>query len=241
MTAVTEAFAERLLAALPALRPRYETTAAECRAEGLADDVPDVFLDEYSRDVLARYAADPAATAPELAALGRFLEGEYGRADDVDRLIESCFLALLPGAGADPDPAGLLGTNLLVVVGRERAWRARPADVELVRRLVAAVPELAGLVRDNAYGDHQDVLVHGFLGDLARREAANVTSGARADEVRAVLDVLEAEFAENAEVTEPIAVSFVENLPYPDEPGAALVDVLPPGLRAELHRQRAGS
>jgi len=65
-----------------------------------------------------------------------------------------------------------------------------------------------------------------------------VTSGARADEVRAVLGILEDEFANNAEVDEPIAVSFVENLPLPDEPGTALNDVLPPGLRAELHRQR---
>ncbi|MBT0769061.1 hypothetical protein KIH74_09000 [Kineosporia sp. J2-2] len=37
---------------------------------------------------------------------------------------------------------------------------------------------------------------------------------------------------------EPIAVSFVENLPYPNEPAAGVVELLGPRLRAQLIRQR---
>jgi hypothetical protein len=235
--AETEAFAARLLEALPALRPRYDAVAAECRAEGLGDAIPDVFLDEYSRELLDRYRGDPAGTGPELAALAAVLEREYGADGDVDSLIEACFLALLPSGRTDPDPAGLLGPKLLAAVGRERAWRAAPADAALVRRLLDAVPELEPIARDNTYGDHEDVLIHQFLAEVTQREAANVAAGRRLEEVRAVLDLLEAEFG-TGDVDEPIAASFVENLPYPGDPGIAIVDQLGPKLRAMLARQR---
>jgi hypothetical protein len=41
-------------------------------------------------------------------------------------------------------------------------------------------------------------------------------------------------------VDEAIAVSFVENLPYPGEPGDALAGELGPKLAAELAAQRPG-
>lgn len=233
----TEAFAGRLLEALPALRPRYEAVAAECRAEGLGDAIPDVFLDEYSRELLDRYRDDPSGAAPELAALAAVLEREYGTDGDADSLIEAGFLALLPADPTDPDPAALLGPKLLAAVGRERAWRAEPADAALVQRMVDAVPALEPIARDNTYGEHDDVLVHQFLAEVAKREAANVATGERLDEVRAVLDLLEAELG-TGDVDEPIGVSFVENLPYPGDPGIAIVDQLGPKLRAMLVRQR---
>jgi hypothetical protein len=240
MSEATDGFAARLLDALPALRPRYEATAAECRAAGMADAAPDVVLDEYTRDVLGRFAADPEGVRPELAALAGFLDEEYGRdgpaAEDVRRLIEACFVALLPPA-ADPDPAEVLGHHLAPLVGEERAWRAPAADVALVRRMVGAAPELERLARDNYELGYEDVLLHRFLADVALREAANVAAGARGDEVRAVLDLLDAEFDDPA-LEEAIAVSFVENLPYPDEEGIGIVALLGPRLRAELSRQR---
>jgi hypothetical protein len=143
---------------------------------------------------------------------------------------------MLPPATAGLDPLGLLGPKLATALGEQRGWRARPGVAAFVSRLVTAVPALEPLARENAFGDHGDVLVHPFLGDVVAREVENLRQG-RIDEVRAVLDVLDAEFAEDAE--EPIAVSFVENLPYPDEPGAEIVHLLGPRLRTELDRQRS--
>jgi hypothetical protein len=131
----------------------------------------------------------------------------------------------------------VLGPALLASVGRERGWRAEPADAALVRRLLDAVPALEPIARDNTYGDHDDVLIHQFLGEVAEREAENVATGRRLEEVRAVLDLLEAEFG-TGDVDEPIGTAFVENLPYPGDPGIAILDQLGPKLRAVLTRQR---
>ena len=57
-------------------------------------------------------------------------------------------------------------------------------------------------------------------------------------QVRAVLEVLEAEFGADHQVDELIAVSFLEQLPYPGQPGAELVTLLGPRLRVELDRLR---
>ena len=78
--------------------------------------------------------------------------------------------------------------------------------------------------------------MHPFLGAVAFWAADEVEAG-RPDEVRRILDLLEAEYG-TGDVDEPIAVSFVENLPYPGEAGTGIVDLLGPKLRAELTRQR---
>jgi hypothetical protein len=82
--------------------------------------------------------------------------------------------------------------------------------------------------------------VHAFLADAAFRQLDNHRSGdpVAADEVRRVLDLLEAELGAGRAVDEAIAVSFVENLPYPEQPGADIADLLGPKLRAEYDRQR---
>jgi hypothetical protein len=232
----TEAFTARLLEALPALRPRYEAAVAECREEGIEDAATDIFLDEYVRDLVGRFS-DDAGARDELEALAAVLEREYGTGDDdVDSLLQA-LLALLGPGGEGADPAAALGPKLRAYVESRRSWRPRSADVELVRRLVEAVPALEPLAREEGYGD-QGVLVHPFLSEVARREADSVETG-RLDEPRTVLDLLESEFG-SGDVDGPIAVGFVEMLPYPGEPGAGIVDLLGPKLRAELVRQRGG-
>ena len=230
-----EAFTARLLAALPGSRPRYDAAVALCRAEGIEDAATRIFLDEYLRELLGRFRQDPEGTRPELARLAGVLEGEWGRDDDLDHYLDA-LMALLPPGYEEPDPAVVLGPRLRAVVEGKRSWRARPSDTALVRRLLDAVPALAELTPDYEYGDHRDVLVHPFLGAVAFRAADDVEAG-RLDEVRRILDLLEAEYG-TGDADEPIAVSFVENLPYPGEPGAAIVDLLGPKLRAELARQR---
>ena len=233
----TEAFTARLLEALPGTRGRYEAAVATCRAEGIEDAATRIFLDEYLRDLLDRFRADPDAVRLELARLARVLEQEYGIDDEVDYFLDA-LLALVPPGHEQPDPAVVLGPKLRAVVEAKRAWRARPPDAELVRRLLDAVPALEPLAREHTYGDREDVLVHPFLGGVAEREAENAAAG-RLDEVRTVLGLLEDAYG-TGDVDEPIAVSFVEMLPYPDEPGAVVVDLLGPKLRAEIARQRGG-
>jgi hypothetical protein len=230
-----DAFLGRVFAALPQLRPVYEVVLRDCQALGMPDGAPAELLYEHTVGLTKRLRSDPEAARSELASFAQVLEREYGQSDDVDSLIDGSVLPMLMRDKGGPDVLGVLGPKLAAVVSKERSWRSRPSDAALVRRLVTAVPALQPLADENTYGDHDDVLVHMFLGDVVRREVDNLLQG-RVAEVHAVLAVLEAEFIGEAE--EPIAVSFVENLPYPHEPGAEIVDLLGPRLRAVLRRQR---
>jgi hypothetical protein len=228
------AFIERVLDELPQLRAQYEVTSAECAAEGCGDAAPFIFLGEYAHMLLEAFRVDPAADRSPLAKIALILEAEFGLDPEVDSIIDSAFVTLM-GTKREPDPAVVLGPKLAGVLNRQRSWRAKPADQALVERMIGAVPALEPLARDNTYGDHEDVLVHEFLADVVRQEVDDFLSGSLA-EVRAVLDLLEQEWG--GEADEPIAVSFVENLPYPHDPAAALVDLLGPNLQAEHDRQR---
>ena len=196
----TEDFVERLVTALPALRPEYEQIYRECREDGLTEAAPEVFLDEQTRALRYRFRDGVIEARAELEALA-------------------------------------------AVIDERRDWRAAPGAVAFVDRVTAAVPALLRLAAENEYGDRGDVLVHGFLGDVAFRELDNYRSGGPVamEEVRTVVALLETELGADRGVDEAIAVSFVENLPYPGEPGADLVDLLGPQLRAELQRQRPES
>jgi hypothetical protein len=241
MSLATDAFVDRLLVRLPSLQAEYETIRRESAEEGLGEHVAGVFLDEVTRALRYRFRSGVIEATAELAALAAVLEEEYGRDPEVDQLVEGCFLSLLsvedPGG---PDPITVLGPELAAVVRARREWRADPAASAFVERLVAAVPALSRLAVENRSGDRGDVLVHGFLSDVAFREADNFRSQdpAALEEVRAVLAALEAEFGVDRGVDEAIAVSFVENLPYPGDPGADLVQELGPKLRTELESQR---
>lgn len=244
MSQATDAFVDRLLVALPSLQDEYETIRREAAEEGLREHVAGVFLDEVTRALRYRFRDGVIEAAQELADLAGVLEGEYGDDPEVDQLIEGCFVALLSvdEETGGRDPVTVLGPKLAAVVRERRQWRADPAAASFVTRVVEAVPALGRLAADNRYGDRGDVLVHGFLSDVAFREADNFRSEdpVALDEVRAVLAVLEAELGKDRGVDEAIAVSFVENLPYPGEPGDALAGELGPKLKAELEAQRTG-
>ena len=244
MSEATDAFVDRLLVALPSLQDEYETIRREAAEEGLGEHVAGVFLDEVTRALRYRFRDGVIEAAQELADLAGVLEEEYGRDQDVDQLIEGCFVALLSVADdGGRDPVTVLGPKLAAVVRERRQWRADPAAAAFVTRVVEAVPALGRLASENRYGDRGDVLVHGFLSDVAFRAADGFRSQdpVALDEVRAVLSVLEAELGVDRGVDEAIAVSFVENLPYPGEPGEALVEQLGPKLRSELDAQRPPS
>jgi len=242
MSEATDAFVDRLLVALPSLQDEYETIRREAAEEGLGEHVAGVFLDEVSRALRYRFRDGVIEAVQELADLAGVLEEEYGHDAEVDQLIEGCFVALLSveEETGGRDPVTVLGPKLSAAVRERRQWRADPAAAAFVARVVDAVPALARLASENRYGERGDVLVHGFLSDVAFREADNFRSEdpVALDEVRAVLSALEGEFGADRGVDEAIAVSFVENLPYPGEPGDALAGELGPKLKAELDAQR---
>ena len=101
-------------------------------------------------------------------------------------------------------------------------------------------------MREHLADNFGEVLPHLFFGDLTRlvvgdlRGAADAGSQAErpsAGQVRELLDELEQAFAAGPEeVSDLIAVSFLENLPRPGEDGDGVRDLLGPRLRAELER-----
>lgn len=236
MTAATEALVERVVQAVPELLPLLE----EFRTEDLGEMWEAVFLDEAARGLVDRARSGDQAAAAYLDALAGLLEHEYGRTAELDRTIEG-FLSPMPNPGEPgADLVRVLGPKLTSELRRQREWRTRPEEVAFVDRLVRAVPALGPLVDDNRAGNHNDVLPHMFLGDVTRREVDNHRSANPVAqlEVRTVIDALEAEFGRDDGVDNAIAVSFVENLPYPGEPGADIVNLLGPKLATELRRQR---
>ncbi len=238
MPPAIEALIERLLGAEPELRPRYLSAVAECEAAGFPDTAPWELLESHTRGLIDRFVANPSAGRGRLAQLATLLEDEYGNDPDVDSLIDAGFLTPFGSRHHEPDPAEVLMPRLADALANTRNWRARPSDLALVERLIASVPALEPLASENTYGDHDDVLIHPFLSDVVRWVVENFEAG-QLEEVTAVLDVLESSWG--GEVDEPIAVSFVEALPYTNERGAALVQLLGPQLRAELTRQRGSS
>ncbi|HEY8454536.1 MAG TPA: hypothetical protein VIL34_03000 [Actinopolymorphaceae bacterium] len=237
MTAATEALVERIVDIVPDFRPLLE----EFRAEQLGEMWEAVFLDEATRGLVSRAMSGEQAATSQLQALASFLEGECGKAEEIDAAIDG-FLTPFPSPGEPGhDLVQMLGGKLKERLDRQRQWRTRPEEAAFVDRLVQAVPALASVADENRAGDHDDVLPNRFLADVAFRQVENHLSGNEAaqSEVRAVLAALEAEFGSDDGVDTAIATSFLENLPYPGEPGADIVNLLGPKLREELLRQRS--
>lgn len=237
MTGATEALIERLVLAVPALRARLD----EYRAADLVDALPQIFLDETTRELVDRVESGDARAVAELTAVANHLEAEFGTAGDVDELIASCFVVLMPySKDAGADLVRLLGPKLTAELNRQREWRTPPAHVAFIERLLQAVPALQSLADANRAGNYDDVLTHMFLGDVVNREVERHLSGdaGARSEVRAVFDIVEAEFGRDDEVDNAIAASFVENLPYDGEPGADIAGLLGPKLTAEMSWQR---
>lgn len=110
---------------------------------------------------------------------------------------------------------------------------------DVVRRQTALLTGGASLWRDpfdvdGADGDDDD--------DRAEQERLYLAGAAApVTEVRAVLDHVEEALGADDEVDGLIRVSFVDNLPYPGEPGAEIVGLLGPRLTAALEESRGVS
>lgn len=236
MSDETDAFLRRVFEKLPQLREVYNTILADCLAQGMADVAPMELLTRHLDDLIDKVVAGEDSAWSDLGSYLGLLEREFGQSDEVDQVIDIAVLPTLTSFGNGPDLTGLLGPKLTRIVNREREWRARPSDVALAARLLDAVPALRPLTEGNTYGDHRDILIHSFLADVVRREIENLQLG-RFEEVSSVLAVLENELTDDPE--DAVATGFVENLPHPGEPGAEIVDLLGPRLRAEFQSQRS--
>lgn len=241
---------ERLLAALVPVVPGLADAAARDR-EWLASEAGLPPLDpaawtvaEAARDLFARLRDGDAAAAGVIVAMGDVLEEWLGTDVDVDGVIEDV-LVHYPSPGEEHDDVThALGPGLRAALDAQRDVR-QPAAVEaFVAGLVAAVPALRQLADDNRYGYHDVVLAHPFLGEVVQREVELLTGDASPEagpvpddpvaEVRSVLDHVEATLGSDPAVDELVRVSFVENLPYPGEPGEEIVTMLGPRLAAAL-------
>jgi hypothetical protein len=237
MSHTIEAFVHRVLDALPGLDAWYEAARGQGPAENDIDGIPVRFLGDYTSAVVEMLVADPVQGSGPLVDLARVLDGELGHDPLVDSVIDSQFMAALSWT-APPDPAQILGPRLAAALEERGDWRQTPENQSFVHRMVQSVPALDPLARENTLGEHGDVMVHEFLAGLVRREIAQARDG-QWDEARTVLDLLEREW--DGDIGEAIAVSFVENLPLPEDPAAGLVDLLGPHLRAEYDRQHPPS
>src|SRR5262245_39920645 len=107
-------------------------------------------------------------------------------------------------------------------------------DLEaLGRRIVQAFPALEPLLQENLQ-DHGEFLFHLFMLRVTEKIVQSHL-GAADDEfanldVRAFIAFLDVEAGMGAGSRNEIAVGFVENLPYPGEPGSDLHQLLGPNL-----------
>jgi hypothetical protein len=113
------------------------------------------------------------------------------------------------------------------------------ATEAFVRSLVQRFQSLAPLLEEHLADNFGELLPHVFLGDVVRwvlvlRTTAQGSLTAQR-EVREFLSLLEDAYASgNEEIQELLSVSFLENLPRPDEDGAEIRTQLGPSLTKQL-------
>ncbi|MDP3739076.1 MAG: hypothetical protein Q8R02_16905 [Hyphomonadaceae bacterium] len=116
-------------------------------------------------------------------------------------------------------------------------------SAEFVDGLIAEFPGLRSAYEEHIKANFGELLAHLLMGDVVRFLEAKHTE--RDDEpanmrlIKSIMDYIGRCFETASPwVKELIAVSFVENMPYPDEVAADIVGLLPENLKAELAVQR---
>lgn len=110
----------------------------------------------------------------------------------------------------------------------------RASEVAFVGALVHRFMSLEPLLQEHL-DDYDGLLPHVFLGDVTRWIVTSASEGS--SEVTDVLGFFEWSFARGGEhEQELIAVSFLENLPSPGDPGAEVRSQLGPALTRQLEQ-----
>ncbi len=110
---------------------------------------------------------------------------------------------------------------------------SRDAEIEFVKSLASAFPSVRSLL-DEHCGFYGEVLPHVFLGEVTRalvKLHAAPTRSREGTQLREVLAFLDDRFRDDPSVHELLTVSFLENLPAPEEEGHAIHALLGPNLK----------
>ena len=114
-------------------------------------------------------------------------------------------------------------------------------SVSFAQSLVARFPSLKEPLEEHAQANGGEILPHVFLGEVTRYALSllSLVHGSanlgRRRELREMLDYLEEVYARgDEELRELISVSFLENLPLPDEEGAQIRDMVGQNLKKQL-------
>lgn len=111
------------------------------------------------------------------------------------------------------------------------------STIAVVDRLVARFDVLRPTLQEHLADNFGEVLPHLLLGQVTRQLVGLTLDASSSCVLDEILGALEGEFQSGGdEVRELLAVSFLENLPRPPEPGHAIRNRLGPGLSAELAR-----
>jgi hypothetical protein len=110
--------------------------------------------------------------------------------------------------------------------------------IAFVNATVVHFPKLRPILEEHMRDNFGETLPHLFFGDLTQYvqslPALLGGEGARS-ELREILGYLEDVYSRgDDELCELIAVSFLENLPRPGEPGSYIRDMVGPKLRTQL-------
>ena len=110
----------------------------------------------------------------------------------------------------------------------------RAAEVAFVGALVHRFPTLRPILQEHL-DDYDALLPHVLMGDVTRWVVGEFRTHGESDRLREVLDFIESSYHQGDEhEQEIIAVSFLENLPRPDEQESGLRGLLGPSLTEQL-------
>lgn len=114
----------------------------------------------------------------------------------------------------------------------------RAITVAFVGALAHRFPALLSVLEEHLEEQRGEVLPHVLMGEVTRWLVAQFIGAGGSDvAIRDVLGFMEQAFNSGGEqVQELLAVSFLENLPRPGEPGSEIRSILGPSMQEELRR-----
>jgi hypothetical protein len=113
-------------------------------------------------------------------------------------------------------------------------------DIQFIEALAARFPSIQTLLQEHRDDNDGETLSHLVMADIERHaeSLSERNDGPAERELREILDFLEKEYSaddNDGEVQNVIAVSFLEHLPRPGEPGSRIRKLVGPSLMKQLH------
>jgi hypothetical protein len=110
--------------------------------------------------------------------------------------------------------------------------------IQLVEDLVSRIPEFGDLYSAHVF-DQDGVLPHLFFWDVTQETVASYLGDPELPDWRGTLQFLEEQIEVNVpEVDVVIGTSFLDCLPYPEEPGHGIIEHLGPLMAEKFARIR---